>query len=365
MGMIEAANALRRCRQGSCQKLLTSAEAYTAYRTGRLKAGLGEESGKAGERGSDAGSAGGTAPAAGFAAATAPALAPGGAGASPATAPPAAAPPAQSAAAKATERWASQAARVAEEQAAREAEAAAARIGAVAIPVALGVYVILAAVDLIGFATFQVALQRHGFVVLPDPLQVCIGGCHQPRAPGPQGPLQSPQLPGGPTTGMPQIPGHNDADAETLRKWIEAQPGAPGPNAPPAEHSAPQPPIAGEREHVDPGTSHAPSAPPVPAPVPRQRSKKCTEAVQADLYRQVEKACKNRGKFSCLKTDTHEAMIEKIAKLYDCISAREKYQWNCWQKGDKNYHGHMKQIGALYRMLHECEELAKKKLTTP
>jgi len=360
-GLVDAANAVRRCRQGSCEKVLTEAEAYEAYRSGRLKAGLGEAAEKTAKVGSGAG---GVAAVPAVAAVAAPAAAPAAAGAAPA-----AAPAAESAAARAAARWAPQAARAAAAAAraapaAEAAPAAAPGVAAatVAIPIALGIYVTVAIIDLVGYTSFQAALQRQGFVILPPPLQVCISGCHQPQVPSdPFGGPEGSGWFGGPS-GIPQFPGDND---DAIRKWIESQPGTPAPTPAPADPQAPQSPEASRRRPARPAPTPTPVTPPVPATPPRPRSTKCTEKEQTDLYNEVDKQCKNRGGFGCKPTDTYQTAVEKIAKLNGCISARETYQQKCWKKGDPGYEGHMQQIADLYKILRHCEEIAKKKMSAP
>lgn len=353
-GLLEAANAVKRCRAGDCAKVLTEEEAYAAYRAGRVKAGLGE----APEKQATGGGVGAAASVPAMAGVAAPAAA--GAGA------PATAPAAESAAARAAARWAPQAARVAEAEAAA-ARAAAARATAaaaeVAIPVALGIYVTVAIVDLVGYTSFQTALRQQGYVILPHPLAVCISGCHY--SPPPKDPLSDPwgsgRL-GGPSE-IPQIPGHLDEkDKETLEKWIEAQQGTPAPVPTPATPQAPQPLEGSRRRPARTAPTPAPVAPPVPATPPRPRSKKCTEQEQKDLDDEVQKQCKNRGAFACLPTDSYTTAVEKISKLNGCISARVIFQQKCWQKGDPLYEGHMQQIADLYKILRDCEEIAKKKM---
>src|ERR1700722_10187900 len=91
----------------------------------------------------------------------------------------------------------------------------AAAAGTVAIPVALGVYIIVATVDLIGYASFQIALQKQGFVILPNALGVCIGSCHQPAAPTYNPADLTPRT-------MPVIPSMPvpDMDVDTISKWL-------------------------------------------------------------------------------------------------------------------------------------------------
>jgi hypothetical protein len=206
-GLIDAANAVARCRQGDCSKVLTEAEAYEAYKTGRLKAGLGDP-------GKDESTH--YAPPA-IAGVAAPLVSPG------------ASAGAKSALERAAARWGT--AEVIEGGGATAAPAAAAGTATVAVPVAMGIYVVLAILDLASYSSFQVALQKQGYTILPNPLQVCISGCHHPAAPTfkPMGPFVNPFPPFSP-------------DSEAIRKWIEQSPNSGSQQQPqPGPRPAPQP----------------------------------------------------------------------------------------------------------------------------
>jgi len=200
-GLTEAATAVRDCRElGACAKVLTESEAYTAYRTGRITAGLGDPGATA--------VAGMVAP--GLAPEAAPAL--GGA--------------AETAVARAAARWgtaavleggaAAEAAPAA--VAAAEVAPAAAGVATVAVPIAVGVYVVIAVVDLLLYASFQRKLRQLGYVILPSPLGVCIGLCHQPAAP--TFPQRLP--PAGPTPAFPRR--LSDEELRSIGKWLEPSP---------------------------------------------------------------------------------------------------------------------------------------------
>jgi uncharacterized protein DUF4157/putative RNase toxin 16 of polymorphic toxin system len=340
-GLTEAANAVRRCRlEGVCSKVLTTNEAYQAYRTGRLTAGMDEDKST-------------RAPAVPFAAAgmLAPAASPGAAGGAVRTA---------TALERAREAW--QTAEVLEGGEVAAGEVAApgvAGAATVAVPVALGVYLVVAVADLIGYGSFQAALQRMGYVILPDPLQVCISGCHQPAAPtrefdDPGSGFLHPDFPGG---GL--HPEFTETDYRAIEEYLQPSTPAPLPlpQQPPPELG---PPTASRRRPARPAPTPAPQPAPAPA-TPRPRSRWCTEEEQTTLHDEVEKQCKNRGEFACRPGDSPQIINEKIAKLNACIDARERFQKKCWRKGDPGYEGHMKQIADLYKLLRDCDELAKKK----
>jgi len=225
-GLVDAANAVARCRQGNCTKILTEQEAYQAYRTGRLNGGLGEPPANE-SRSLQAGAV--------------PLLA----GAVRAAAAPAAETATTVVAKTALERaaalgWLEGAPAAAAPAAAAPAAApAAAAVGTVAIPVAFGVYLAVATYDLISYTNFQASLQRQGYVILPHPLGVCISNCHQPAAPTFQPsdflrPGLDPLSPAGP---------FGNIDPDLLEKWIEQAPtdAARRQPAPPAPQAAPQP----------------------------------------------------------------------------------------------------------------------------
>jgi hypothetical protein len=191
-GMNDIADAVKNCRElGQCGKLLTTKEAWDAYRSGRITANLGEPP----ERGPARNSTSGVAMAGVVAPATA------------LSAPQAAA--AKTALERAAVRWGTAtvieggaAAAVPAAEAGAGAAAAsgtAAGVSTVAVPIAVGVVVVLAIADLIGYARFEIALRALGYVILPEPLGVCISGCHQPSAPPRNDPFPfrdfEPQLP--------------------------------------------------------------------------------------------------------------------------------------------------------------------------
>ncbi|HYL96875.1 MAG TPA: DUF4157 domain-containing protein, partial [Terriglobales bacterium] len=266
-GLVEAANAVRKCREGDCSHVLTEQEAYNAYRTGRVSAGMGDPvADKAQTSGQKAPLA-----AAGLAA---PLATPGGEAAGTA---------AKTALERAVTRWGT--AEVIEGGGAA-ATAPGAAIATVAVPVALGVYMVVAAADLIGYTSFQKALHRLGSVILPNALGVCIAGCHQPTAPVHQ-PFEPRLLP-------PEGQG-----MEKLRPWEET------------------PPTEATRRRQ--GPAQQPTSQPVPQAPPKSR--RCTDAEVDRLHNAMKKECdKVRG---CnMQTDTCATATSKVAAFYACITAR-------------------------------------------
>jgi len=327
-GLVQAANAVRRCREdGACAKVLTSDEAYEAYRAGRVKAGLGTDGAEADK------------------AESAPSKKP----------PPVAlgyvGPMGGAAAANkiVQDAMAKAGARAAAGAAPEAGGAAGVSAGAVAVPVALGVYLVLAIVDLVGYSKFQTALETHGYVILPHPLQVCISGCHQPAVPGmDEGP--------GKFKSFPRFP---DMDDDLIRKWMQ-------PDSPAPTQGTPMTPVpmAPEARRPKPGKTPAPTptpTPPTPAgpPKPKPKSSKCTPEEQKAGHDKVEKDCKPKGGIRCKQGDTHAEILRKIAQFYRCIESRESFQRKCWVKGDPDWDGHMKQISDAYRGLQNCEAMER------
>lgn len=190
-GLVNAANAVRDCREwGACDKVLTEAEVYHMYSTGRQQAGLNDPKAQATQQ-------------ANMAPLAAP-LAAGSVRAGAATAVEGATETAaKTALERAAVRWGT--ASVIEGGASTAPAAAGATVSTVAIPVALGVYVAASIYDLINYGAFQNMLTRQGYIILPSPLGVCIGNCHQPKAPQPSPWLSGPDLLT-PTTRQPLTP---------------------------------------------------------------------------------------------------------------------------------------------------------------
>ena len=230
-GLTEAANAVRMCReQGACDHLLTESEAWQMYRTGRITAHLGppDRSG----------------PGAGAAVAGAPLAVGALAQTSAAPAAEGGTVVAESALARASASWGSEAAIMSGEGAAVITEGAAiaaggegvavvtegaavatgAAAGTVAVPVAVGVVLVLAVVDLVSWGRFQTTLRQHGYIILPNPLAVCIGSCHQPTRPS-QPFREFPDFPPLTPTPFPP-PGQISPD---LERWIRDQSPRSGP----------------------------------------------------------------------------------------------------------------------------------------
>lgn len=215
-GFNTEANAVRFCREyGACNHLLTQEEAYRAYRKGRLDANLGEPPPEPART-----------PAAAAAPMAAGLTAPAWSGAGGAAAESAAA---RTALERAAVRWGTAevlsggaAATTAETATVGAAATSGAAVATVAVPVVVGVVLIVAIVDLFSYAKFELALRRAGYIVLPNPLGVCIGLCHtSPATPTPLRPFpdfpERPLLPDWPS--KPLTP----QERKRLEDWLEPQ----------------------------------------------------------------------------------------------------------------------------------------------
>jgi hypothetical protein len=95
--------------------------------------------------------------------------------------------------------------------------------------------------DLFSYASFQVALQKQGYFILPEPLAVCIGNCHQPGAPKPgTGPWLFPEAPPGPFRFSPGDPfPMSPQDLDKLKDWLPTP--TPTPKPAPVPEPKPEP----------------------------------------------------------------------------------------------------------------------------
>jgi hypothetical protein len=218
-GLVEAANAVAGCREwGACDKLLTQSEAWEAYRTGRVKGKLGDPPEKSRPTGTTANIA------------VAGVVAPVAVGGS-----------AQAAAAKtalerAAVRWGTSGlVSAAEAEAGATAATGGAAVGTVAVPIVVGAVLVLSIADLVSYTSFQIALQRQGYFILPEPLAVCIGLCHQPAAPTfrPEPRFLEPQ-----PRPFPQQ--FDPKDFDVLKDWYKSAP-QPGPTLAPRPKPEPKP----------------------------------------------------------------------------------------------------------------------------
>ena len=184
-GFNNEANAVKFCREfGACDMLLTQEEAYRAYRQGRIDAKLGEPSPEPARTPGPASAA----PVA-VAGVAAPLLSGGGTAATESVV-------AKSALERAALQWGGRAAvstatSTTTATVGTAAGTGAAGVATVAVPVVVGVVLIIAIVDLFSYGRFELALRRAGYIVLPNPLGVCIGLCHtSPASPASPVPLQ-------------------------------------------------------------------------------------------------------------------------------------------------------------------------------
>jgi hypothetical protein len=320
-GLVAQANAVRRCREeGECGKVLTETEAWQAYSSGRIAAGL------------EAPAQGASAPLVAGATAVAPALQ-GGTAAESAVA--------KTALERAAARWGTSA--ILEgggEAAAVVPEAAAGAAGAsIALPLAVGVLVVVEIASLVAWGQFQAELERQGYVILPSPLAVCIANCHQPAAPTFR---PSPSPFEGPTTLLPW-PGFgkpvslSDADRRIIEDWFRP-----------------------EASRKQPKQQPTPQPTPQPVPAPQPTSKGCTAALVQQLNRRMHRWC-NRERSCSEQGDDCASATAKVAAGYGCVRERTELQQKCFSPGDPFYEDHMQQIAQANAALRRCLEVQSKK----
>ena len=196
-------------------------------------------------------------------------------------------------------------------------EAAAGAAGAtVALPVALGVYVVVAIGSLWDWGQFQAELQQQGYVILPSPLAVCIANCHQPAAPT----YRPSPWPFKEPTPRPLWPGSlSDADRRAIEEWLRPEAATPTP--------APSPPPV-------------PSAVPAPQPGPRRHpGQTCDDPVLDRLQAEKDRICNSIPDESCSPSKVSQKRLDRrpcsqirlrIQALRDCIAIRDKIQIDCF-----------------------------------
>lgn len=222
-GLIVEANAVRGCREeGNCTKVLTIDEAWQMFESGRSIANLEPPSR------SEAGLAFTVAPVALGTLVT------------PATQGSAVA--AESALAQAAARWGT--AGFIEGGIGTAVAGGAPAAVTITPPATVIVGLTIAVVDLFKWASFQSALQKQGFIILPDPLAVCIGSCHySPRSSGPSF-REFPNIPPIDLLLQPQPSPLAPDVAKEIERWIQdqsPQTDAPKPSLDPIPTPLPQP----------------------------------------------------------------------------------------------------------------------------
>jgi hypothetical protein len=347
-GLLRQANAVRLCREeGACGKLLTEAEAWQMYSSGRIAAGLGPPTAAGGVPPSH------SVPQSPFVfggVAAAPALQTGGGAAAPSAfaksaaargaarglvsvpqAPPV--PEAAAAAPEAAGAAAPEAAAAAPEVAGAAAPEVVAGAGAapgaglvtIAVPVAVGVVIVLEIASLVAWGQFQAKLEALGYVILPNPLGVCIGGCHQPAAPSFRpSPFEGPTTITGPGSlrDFPPIP----------PDWFRPEAARPRP-APP-----PQP---------------VPLTPPEPMKPPGD----CTKERHRELQDDVDDKC-SRLPRGCTEDMDCRQLERNRFRNERCARARDRINNECFKGGDP---GHKAAALAAWRAAENCRELYRRK----
>ncbi len=192
---------------------------------------------------------------------------------------------------------------------------------AIAGPAVIVAVCVIAAYQLWELGKFQDELRAKGFIILEDPLALCIGGCHMPSRP-----------PSSLARDLPPL------TRQQIEDWL---------------------PPEGSRKRPQP--TPVPLQTPVPAPAPQPKSKKCSDARVKTLHDEVDKHCKDRERSCTMQGDTCASAKAKVSAGYACTDAREKMQKECFQKGDDGYEGHMLQISEAYAALRRCEAVMAEK----
>lgn len=198
---------------------------------------------------------------------------------------------------------------------------------------------VLAVSELWSFAQFQEALRAQGYVILENPLAICIGGCHLPSQP------QMPSSP--PFSNLPRIPLGPDSltpkEMDDLTKWIEGTRKAPQPA--PTQQTQPQP-----------------TPQPQPQPAPRRRpNQTCENDVLDTLQAEKDRICNSIPGDSCspkrvspkrLARRPCSEIRQRIRAIQDCIAIRQVIQRDCFDnKPDKD---HQKAFDDLASALRHC-----------
>jgi hypothetical protein len=191
---------------------------------------------------------------------------------------------------------------------------------------ALAAVVVLTVYSLSKLTEFEEKLRAQGFVILEDPLALCIGGCHMPNKPsGPE---------------MRMDPSLKPLTPDELEKWL-------GPEA-----------RRGSRQKPGPAQQPAPQ----PAPAPQRNTGRCPQQKFDALYKDVRNGC-DQPRGCTMQGDTCASATAKVAAGYACTSARERLQKECFSPGDPGYEEHMLQIAQAYAALRRCQDVMMAKCT--
>ena len=178
--------------------------------------------------------------------------------------------------------------------------------------------VVIAGIQLWQLGRFQDELRAQGFVILENPLALCIGGCHLPSRPTRP---SFPDFPSFPRTGPSTGPLTPD-ELDLLDRWIrEQQPRG----APPQ----PQP---------------TPQQPPLPeiGPLPHQRrnpNQTCPNAVLDSLQAEKDRICNSIPGESCSPSKVSPRRLarrpcseirRRIQAIGDCLQIRQRIQDECF-----------------------------------
>jgi hypothetical protein len=181
--------------------------------------------------------------------------------------------------------------------------------GAVA---ATGVGVIVVVCAIAGYqlwqmTKFQSAIEDAGFIILDDPLQVCIRGCHQGTSPRPVPDWRGPGL-----DPFPELPPLKPGD---LEKWFPRA--GPKPRPVPDEDLEPEP---------QPKPEAKPRPRPFPDPEPDEEHRHCQEF---DTFQRGGNTCHDRFA-TAVSGVTREWMVvtpEGISDSFDALGQDRKTLW--------------------------------------
>jgi hypothetical protein len=235
--------------------------------------------------------------------------------------------------------------------------AAAAPLGVVAAEAAVVAAVVvinlLALYTLYEMARFQAKLKEQGFIILEDPLALCVGGCHMPQQKAGPGLLDFPPLPdntkdffkSGPASPGPGSP--SDADRKAIEDWINP-PTAAGPSSP--------------QQGPAPAPGPSPQQGPTPAPGPRRRpNQTCDDATLDALQAAMHRVCDSIPGESCSPSKVSPKRLDRrpcsqirlrIQALRDCLAERQRVQDLCF--GGKPDQIHLDQMAQLNNGLNAC-----------
>lgn len=200
------------------------------------------------------------------------------------------------------------------------------------------VILVSAGLELWAFGRFQQALRDQGFVVLEDPLALCIGGCHLPARPA------SPEF--GPRVPLPTSPLTPD-DIARIERFLRELP-------PQASEQPRQPPVA-TQQRPEPRADIGPG--------PEQRrspDQTCSNAVLDQLQAEKDRICTAIPGPSCSPSRSPKMLARipcsvlrtRIRAFRECLALRQRIQDECF--GGRPDSAHQDVIDQLTRGMQSC-----------